>query len=878
MRWYRRVFRRARTEKQLDAELRFHLEQQIADYVAAGMTPEEAQRRARLEFGGLHQVKEECRDVGAARFIETLVQDVRYGLRQLRRNPGFTAVAIITLAVGIGATTAIFSVVNAVLLRRLPFRHADRLVVLKMEHIRTGTMYDDVSFPDFEDWRAENRVFAGMALYRSADGTLQANATSIHVRGETVSANLFPLLGVKPLLGRWFLPSEDKPGSDSLPIISSYRLWRQYFSADPNMLGQTLDLDNRAYVIVGVMPRAFQFPIQAQRIDFWRTIAQDNPSVMTDRGDHYTEAIARLKTDATLARAQTELSTIQHRLAEAYPKTDSGEDVRLTPEMDELVGNIRPVLWVLLGAVGFLLLIACVNVTTLLLARADARHQEMGIRLALGAGSMRIVRQLVTEAALLVSVSGGCGLLVSRAAVLIWARFGPRNIPRLAQTTIDNRVLLFAVAACVGVGLIFGVIPGLRVSKSSLGHSLRAADTRSTEGAGRRRARNALVVAQVALALMLLVGAGLAINSFIRLSRVSPGFDPNHVVTMSIDAPAGYGHNERAPFFNRLLARIRALPGVVSASAAFNLPMGGKRLGVGFDVQGRPANPGNMPVAAVTVAAPGYFKAMGIPLLRGRGFAEHDLMNSTPVVIINENLARQIFGNQDPIGQHIEPGLAVGSSKPPMRRIVGVVADVKDKNLRSPAGLQVYIPEAQLPFSSTMITIVRARIAPSAIVGQVREAVRAIDKTVPVYDVRSMDQYISDTVATPRFDTLLLGIFGGSALIIAAVGIYGVIAYSVTRRTHEIGIRMALGAQKYDVLGLVIGHAMTLALLGLGIGLVGALGLTRFLSNLLYGIKATDPLTFVTVSLILLGVALLACYIPARRAAKVDPMVALRHE
>jgi putative ABC transport system permease protein len=878
MRWYQRLFRRARPEKRLDAELRFHQEQQVADYVAVGMAPEEAQRRARLEFGGLEQVKEECRDVGAGRFVETLIQDVRYGLRQLRRNPGFTVVAVITLAMGIGATVAIFGVVNTVLLRSLPFNHPGRLVVIKMKHVRSGAVYPDVSFPDFEDWKAENRVFAGMAVYRDADGTFVANGAAIHVAGETVSANLFSLLGVRPLLGRAFLPSEDKPASGNFPIVLSYRLWQQYFSENDNILGQTVNLDGSAYVVVGVMPPNFQFPIQVGPIDFWRTVDQDNPSMMADRGDHYTEAIARLKPGVAVSKAQTDMSLIEHRLAGQYPKTDSDEDARLIPEMNELVGNIRPVLWVLLGAVGSLLLIACVNVATLLLARADARQKEIGVRLALGAGQLRVARQMLTESALLVAVGAGCGLLIACVAVGIWVRLGPKDIPRLTEAAIDGRVLLFTVAVSVAVGMVFGVVPGLSMSKVSLKSSLREGTTTSTESTGRRRARNGLAVVQVALALLLLVGAGLAMNSFIRLSHVKPGFDPNHVITMTIDGPGGLSHSRRAPFFNSLVARVRALPGVTSASAAFNLPLGGNDIEVGFTIQGRPESPGNLRVASIGVVAPGYFKTMKIRVLRGRSFSEHDLMDTMPVVIVNETLARRVFGNQDPLGQDIEPGLVVGSSEPPMRQIVGVVADVKSKNLRGAAGLQMYMPQAQLPFSTSMTVVIRTAVAPESIVGAVRSVVQRIDRALPIYDVRTMNQYVSDTVATLRFDTLLLGIFGGLALLIAAVGIYGVIAYSVTHRTHEIGIRIALGARRGDVLRLVLGQGMNLAVTGVAIGLLGALALTRFLSSLLYDVQPMDPLTLVTMSFILISVVLLACYIPARRAAKVDPMVALRHE
>jgi putative ABC transport system permease protein len=878
MRWYQRLFRRARTERQLDSELRSHLEQQIADYVATGMTQQEARRRARLEFGGLEQMKEECRDVGAARFIENLIQDVRYGLRQLRRNPGFTAVAVITLALGIGATAAIFSVANAVLFRSLPFNHPGRLVVIKMKQMRSGTVYDDLSFPDFEDWRTGNRVFAGMAVYRDADGTLVANRAAIHVEGETVSANLFSLLGVRPLLGRAFLPSEDKPGGGGLPIILSYRLWQQYFSGSDNILGQTVNLDGHPYVIVGVMRPNFQFPIQAEPIDFWRTIARDSPSMMADRGDHYTEAIARLKPGVALSKAQSDMSVIEHWLGKQYPKTDSDEDAQLVSEMNELVGNIRPVLWVLLGAVGFLLLIASVNLATLLLARADARQKEIGIRLALGAGQLRIARQMLTESALLVAVGAGCGLLVAWTAVGIWVRLGPKDIPRLTEAAIDGRVLLFTVAVSAAVAMMFGVVPGLSTSRVSLNTSLREGATTLTESTGRRRRRNVLAVAQVALALVLLVGAGLAMNSFIRMSHVKPGFDPDHVITMTIDGPSGLRHSQRAPFFSGLLARIRVLPGVVSASAAFNLPLGGNDIEAGFTIQGRPGSPGNLQVASIGVVAPGYFKTMGIRVLKGRGFSEHDLMDTTPVIIVNETLARHFFGNQDPLGQRIEPGLAVGSSKPPMRKIVGVVADVKSKNLRAAAGLQTYTPQAQLPFSTSMTVVIRTAVAPESIAGAVRRVVQRIDKGLPVYDVRTMNQYVSDTVATPRFDALLLGIFAGLSLIITTVGIYGVIAYSVTHRTHEIGIRIALGAKGGDVLRLVMGQGMNLALTGVAIGLLGAWALTRFLSSLLYDVGSMDPPTLVAMSFILIGAALLACYFPARRAAKVDPMVALRHE
>jgi predicted permease len=874
MRWYRRLFRRARTEKQLDAELRLHLEQQIADYIATGMTPEEARRRARLEFGGLEQMKEECRDVGAGRFLETLIQDVRYGLRQLRRNPGFTAVAIITLAFGIGATTAIFSAVNGILLRPLPYPRSDRLVSVQQVGPGIG---NPASYPNCFDWQAQNHVFSGMASYHGREFTLTGAGEPLHVQAETVSAGLFGLLEVKPFKGRGFEPQDDQRGANV--VVLSHSLWAGRFHSDRSVVGRSVALDNKSFTVIGIMPAGFQFP-PTGHTDLWTSVAVDRESgsnIMTGRAYTTLSVIARLRPGVTLAGAQADMDVIARRLAKKYPQSDARQTtVRITPELSRVVENVRLPLLIILGVVVGVLLIACANVANLSLARNVTRGREIAVRSALGAHRARLFRQLLSESLLLALLGGAAGIGLAAWGAQALVHVAPENLPRIQRVSADWRVFIFALVLSLVAGALFGTLPALASSRTSLAESLKEAGPASSHGVSQGRLRGGLVIGEIALALMLLVGAGLLISSYLRLDHVDPGFDPHNLLTFSLDLPSPpYTFAAQQHFVDQLLPRLRNLPGVRSAAVDWTLPFSGVYDSAGVDLEGRKFAPGYTPSIRLDALTPGYFRTMRIPLLRGRRFNDRDAASSLPVAIVNEAFALKYFPNENVVGKRIRPSISVGSTTP-WREIVGVVGNTKLKGLAENFEPEYYLPFGQFPIFSTIV--LRTRDKPLTMVPAVRTVIASMDRNLPVYDVSTMENYLSSSVARSRFSTLLLGLFGALALLLAAVGIYGVVSYSVSQRTHEVGIRIALGADRQDVLQLILRRGMVLALIGVAIGVPAALGLTRFLSSLLYDVKPTDPRTFIAVALIMLGVALLACYIPARRAAKVDPMVALRHE
>jgi putative ABC transport system permease protein len=879
MRWYRRLFRRARTERQLDAELRFHLEQQIADYVASGMTPEEARRRARLDFGGLDQVKEECRDVGAARFVETLIQDLRYGLRQLRRNPGFIAVAVITLALGIGANTAIFSVVYAVLLKSLPYPDPDQLVNLFETNPQKGIASAALTYPDFEELRRHSGVFSALAGYQAHDLVLTGAGEPADVPTMDVTPELFSVLGVKPIAGRSFLPKDNSRGAAPV-VVMSENLWRSRFGANPNLIGQSINLDKRAFTVIGIMPATFRFSLRAASEDVWIPLVQDPffSGLMTKPGVRGLRAIGRLKPGFSMKQAQAAMDAMGARLARKFPAQDSGFAIRLETEQNDIVGNAGAALLVLQGAAGLILLIACANIANLLLSRATSRAREIAVRIALGAGRARIVRQLLIESALLGLLGGIAGILLAYRGVQGLRSVLPASLPRAQGIHVDGWVLLFAFVLSAVATVIFGLAPAFFAADSSLQTSLKESAGRSGEGGGRRRLRNLLATAEIALAMVLLVAAGLLMRSFAALTAVNPGFVAQHLVTAQISLPQ-YQYSKPAQwtaFSNELLARIQAQPGLRDSAVSVPLPIVYGPLTLPFKIVGSPPLPhGTSRTADYMAVSPRYFHVMEIPLLRGRFFSRQDSLMAPRVAIISQALARRYFPNQDPLGKQIVFGLPPSSIG--TREIVGVVGDVCADALNKDPGPMMYAPYAQAPMWGAVV-VVRSSLDTSTIAAAIRHVTHQIDKDLPVTEIESLPEALHAAVAPARFRTLLLGLFGAIALVLAAVGIFGVMSYSVSRRTHEIGIRIALGAQKGDVLALVVGQGMKVALAGVGIGIAGALALTRLLSSLLYGVKPTDPLTFVAVSLILLGVALLACYIPARRATKVDPMVALRYE
>jgi putative ABC transport system permease protein len=878
------MFWKKRKQSDFAAEIEAHLELETEQLKEQGLSEEEARRAARRAFGNVTQAQERFYESGRWLWWDHLVQDLRFGLRVLVKNPSFTAVAVLTLALGIGANSAIFSVVNAVLLRPLPFLAPDQLVRVVSVRLRENVP-DNASYPDFADWRAQNHVFERMAAFHTDSFTLTGQGEAAHIPGAVVSADLFSLLSARPALGRTFLPEEDNLGAvgGGLVVILSYRLWQERFGADPGIVGRTIELDNRSFTVVGVMPAGFQFPIQAEPIDFWTTVAVEfiaptgGQSMAEQRGAHYLDVIARLKPHVSGAQAQAEMRTIVNALNKQYPE-NAPRGTRIVPELDQLVGDVRPALLVLLAAVGCVLLIGCANVANLLVARAAARQKEMAVRGALGAGRGRIIRQLLTESLLLASVGGTLGTALALWGIHAVVGLVPEDIPRLADIHLDGSVLVFTILLSLLTGILFGLAPALQVSGPNVMESLKEGGRGLADSLHRSHMRSFLVVFDVAVAVVLLVGAGLLIQSFWHLQRVDPGFNPHRILTFKIDLPyTRYEGVHQTQFFQQAVMRLNRLPGVRSASLVLPLPLDGDEIDTSFDIEGRHAARADQPRTNYSWTEPGYFRTLGIPLLRGRDFTERDDLKAAPVVIINETLARNFFPGRDPIGLRIKPGISNGYKESPMREIVGVVGDVKLNGLTAPAGPQVYVPLAQSPLGS-MIVVVHTEIDPLSVAPTVRREVAAMDKDLPIYGVKTLDQYLGESVAQSRFDTSLVGIFAALALALAAVGLYGVVSYSATQRTHEIGVRVALGAQKGDVLELVVGQGFKLALIGVAIGIAGALMLTRFLSSLLYGVRPTDPLTFIAVSMILTSVALMAGYIPARRATKVDPLVALRYE
>jgi predicted permease len=875
----RALFRKEELDRELSEEMAFHLEKQIEQNVAAGMSAEEARFAALRKFGGVEQTKEDCRDAWGLRFIDTLIQDIRFGLRQLRRNPGFTAVAVLTLALGIGANTAIFSVVNAVLLRPLAYQDAERLVVI----LHYGT--SPVAPANFVDWRHQNHVFERMGAAEYWTPNLAGIEKPEQISGLHVTSDILPLLGVQPLMGRMFLPEEDQRGREH-EIVLSFRLWQQRFGGDPHILGQTMTLDGEKYTVIGVMPRDFRFaPFWATKAVLWAPLPLADR--IADRNGNSLRVFARLKPDVTLEQARAEMATITARLDQQYPGTN--REYVVLPLKEKVVGDIRPALLVLLGAVGFVLLIACANVAHMMLARAAARQKEVAVRTALGAGRSRVIRQFLTESLLLTSMGAGVGLLLAVLAIRALIALSPEGIPRVESISLDGHVLLFMLAVSVLTGLAFGLTPAWQATAFNLSGSLKDGGRGSTEGIRRNRLRSLLIASEFALALILLVGAGLMIRSFAALEAVDPGFDPHNVLSFVVNVTgSGVASGaSRVAFFQELLERTRSLEGVRSASGINHLPLAGDLWTRDYLIEGKAVPlPGEVPEAVYRVAMPGYFRTMNMTLLRGRDIAESDRMSAPAVVVINQEMARLCWPGADPLGKRI--ALADTLQNAHWMTVVGVVKNVQEHDWAAPLLSEVYLPVLQTPeyfadahsqFPYLYLTVVvRTSGDPAALMPAIRNEVRALDGTVTISQVQTMEQAVADATAQPLFYLLLLGTFAAVALVLAAVGIYGVVSYSVSRRTHEIGIRMALGAKRSDVLKLVTGQGMILALVGTAVGAVGALPLARLISSLLYGVHPTDPVTFGVVAGVLTAVALLACYIPARRAAKVDPIVALRNE
>jgi len=809
------------------------------------------------------------------------MRDLKFALRQLRNSPGFTSVAVLTLALGIGANTAIFSVVNAVLLRPLPFPNSDSLVALFETDLQRGLQRGSHSYPNFFDLRSQNTVLERAACYHSGDFIMTGRGEPARLQGAVVTSDVFPLLGVAPVLGRTFLPDEDKPSETGRVAVLSQSLFQKRFNADPSILNQAITLNGLTYTVVGVMPAGFEFPIQNDPIELWTTIAGDasgKTPVTNQRGAHFLQVVGRLKPGVTLEQAQAEFTTIAARLEQQYPDTNTHRGLRVDSALSALVGNVRPTLFILLGAVACVLLIACANVANLLLARATSRHKEMAIRTALGASRVRVIRQLLTESVLLSLLGGAVGLMLAVWWSDLLIALGKDDIPRAVQVGIDWRVLGFTLGVSLLTGLIFGLAPAFHSSKRELVETLKEGGRGNSEGARRNKVRSVLIVAELAIAVVLLVGAGLLIQSLWRLQKVNSGLQPENVLTFALGLPEKYNYEKQAQFFIDLKSRLESTPGVQSASSILPLPLSGDRFSISFEIEGRPMAPKDHPSGDFFAAGVGYFRTMGIPIIKGRDFDDRDRHGSTPVIIITETLARQFFPNEDPIGKRIEPGInTIEDEDTTMREIVGVAADVRNRSLDTPPKPAYYVPQTQVPFDSAVM-VVKTSGEPHGLISAATKQVAALDQDLPLYGAKSMEEYLSSSVAAPRFSTTLLAIFAAVALVLTVVGLYGVMSYSVAQRTNEIGIRLALGAQSRDVLLMIVKQGGTLILLGLAIGLVGAYLATRAIASLLFGVTAKDPFTFGTVAVLLAIVALLACYVPALRATKVDPMDALRCE
>ena len=815
------------------------------------------------------------------------MNDIRYAFRQLVKDPRFTIAAVLALAIGIGANTAIFSVVNAVLLKPLPFPDAERLVAIGSNDTRDrGDDFRSLSFPDFRDFREQSKSLASVAVHRGTNLALTGDGQAQSLRAQQVGGEFFDVLGVKPLFGRGFNRAEETAGGgpDGRTVVLGHAFWQRQFKGDRALLGKSITLNGQPHTIVGVMPSGFSYPIETDAFDVYVTVAAESEAsdggkpANEQRGNHTWQATGRLKEGVSVEQASLELRTIAAALEKQYPESNTHFSANASSLRHQLVGDVAGALYILFGAVACVLLIACANVANLLLARATVRGKEMAVRSALGASRGQIVRQLLVESVLLSAMGGVLGAIIAAWGTDVLVSLIPQNIPRVSEIKLDAVVLIFTVGVSLATGILFGLAPALQASKQDLRTSLNESG-RSVISSARNHLRNSLVVAEVALALILLTGAGLLLQSFQRLSRVDPGMQTSRLLSAAISLPdAAYPKEQDVRrFFDVLLPRLRALPGVHSAATILPLPLSGSNMVTSFDLEEHPMPEGQQSTAAMRVASPDYFETQSVPIIRGRVFSETDRGDSKPVVIINQAFADKFFAGEDPIGKRLRPGMSSGPDEVgPMREVIGVVGNVKFQSLRQAPQPEMYAPLSQLPISFQSILIRTETSSPATLTAAVRAELARVDANVPLTRVRVFEEYVSRSLARPRFNALLLSIFAGVALLLTAIGIYGVMAYSVAQRRQEIGIRMALGAQQSDVMRLIVGGGMRLTALGVLIGVGAAVALTRLLQTLLYGVQAFDIATFSGVALLLALIALLACWVPARRASRANPLTALR--
>jgi putative ABC transport system permease protein len=861
-----------RVDADLDEEVHSHLEMLTQENLSAGMQEAEAQRRARIELGGIEQLKEQVREERLGNWLHSILSDSRFALRQLRKSPAFTTVAILTLGLGIGANTAVFSILDAVLIRPLPYSHAERLVKLGAVDLKSGQFDGKTSYPDFLDWREQDHLFDKLAAYEEKTFNLAGIPQPEHVKGDVVSPDFFETLGIQPFEGR-SLASSANPQA----VVLSHSLWSRAFASDPRVLGSSVTLDGYSYEVIGIMPPGFQFP-DAQT-ELWVAITPVRPDLREEivaRGNLEMSVLGRLNPNVTLSQGQAAMTVVASRLAQKYPASNQDFGVRLVPLQEDMVGKFRPALLILMGSAALVLLIACANIGTLLLSRAAARQSEIAIRASLGATRRRLIFQLLTESLLLSLAGGVFGAFLAfslMGTLLTWA---PAEIPRISSAHVNLPVLFFTALISVLAGILFGLAPAWQISRNDLNSSLQQTSRTAPE---RKLMTKVMVVAEFALSLILLAAAGLLAKSLLLLTHVDPGFRTDQLLTVEVyrsmtDENREVNWRNWTGFYQQLLARIQALPGVESAGATLALPLQGRTWTVGFKLDGHNyTSLLDQPQAEARIVSNNYFDVMKIPLRRGRYFSEYDTKDSSHVVVINETAAGLYWPDHDPVGRFIRvPAFAAGQCQ-----IVGIVADIKQNSLNDEPIPAIYLPFTQeiMPWQTL---VVRTKSDPLSLAVLIRHEVAALDPEQPVARVATLDQLLEASTSQPRFRTFFLGGFAGIALLLSAVGIYGLMAYTVSRRTREIGVRMALGARPMDILTLIFGESLTLTLLGILLGLVGAYAVTRALNSLLFGVSSTDPLTFAAVTVLLSCASLLASYIPARRATRVDPMVALRYE